>query len=167
MVNKLKRQLDVERIQKVNALGLNIHKGIDNGNYRSGNRIVGNHPCPKCHKERICEKRDAFRICKICFQSRGRKFNWNDWRQKVQIQSKEFALKYKGGKCNKCGVGNLPACCYHFHHKDPNTKEFSLGTKFNQKITDKIIKELDKCIVLCANCHAKEHWDNRASISYS
>ena len=45
-----------------------------------------------------------------------------------------------------------------FHHKDPSTKEFNLS-KFarNNKITYELLRELEKCIMICANCHAEVH----------
>ncbi len=57
-----------------------------------------------------------------------------------------------------CGVSDLPACCYHFDHKNPKEKSFNLGRRFNQKINEITIKELDKCKLLCANCHAIKTW---------
>ena len=43
-----------------------------------------------------------------------------------------------------------------FHHLDPKEKDFSIST--NIKSLDLIKKELDKCILLCANCHREEHF---------
>ena len=38
------------------------------------------------------------------------------------------------------------------HHRDPKQKEFGIG--YNSRIAwDKLVKELDKCDYLCANCH--------------
>ena len=61
---------------------------------------------------------------------------------------------YKGGKCQIC---NYDKClgALQFHHideKDSNWKNFKMRT-FNIKF----MKELDKCVLLCANCHAEEH----------
>lgn len=83
--------------------------------------------------------------CKSCrseFSSENRK--------KLKIQ----AIEYKGGKCTRCGLKDDP-CVYDFHHLNPKEKEFSLG-KRNLSF-DKIKDELDKCVLLCANCHRKEH----------
>ena len=66
------------------------------------------------------------------------------------------ALEYKGWCCFKCGLidKEFPQI-YDFHHIDPRQKDFSIS-KSNLTF-EKIKKELDKCIVLCANCHRKEH----------
>lgn len=60
-----------------------------------------------------------------------------------------------GGKCNTCGEDNLFKL--HFHHKDPTEKEFNLS-KITAHVPWPLIKsEIDKCILLCANCHQDFH----------
>ncbi len=44
-----------------------------------------------------------------------------------------------------------------FHHLDEDTKEFSIAQAYNRS-WESIKKELDKCILICANCHAEEHY---------
>lgn len=62
------------------------------------------------------------------------------------------AVEYKGGKCVMCGysehVGVLD-----FHHLDPSQKEFSIGAKGYTRSWERLRVELDKCILVCANCH--------------
>jgi hypothetical protein len=67
--------------------------------------------------------------------------------------------EYMGGrKCSRCGY-NKTSRALEFHHVDPKTKKFSIGG--NGPITrykwDTVQEELDKCIVLCRNCHAEIH----------
>lgn len=69
---------------------------------------------------------------------------------------KDLAIEYKGGKCSCCGYNKCKAAL-EFHHLDPNEKEFGLGTKGLTRSWDKIKIELDKCILLCANCHREIH----------
>ena len=71
------------------------------------------------------------------------------------IKRKYDAIDYLGGSCHKCG-GTFPRGCYDFHHKDPSTKEAS-WQKMRMWSWDRIIEELDKCALLCANCHRLEH----------
>ena len=69
---------------------------------------------------------------------------------------KKNAVKYKGGKCQNCGYNKCNSAL-EFHHVNPNEKDFSLS---NVKLTSwsiKIKQELDKCILLCSNCHREEH----------
>lgn len=68
-------------------------------------------------------------------------------------------------KCARCGESH-PACL-HFHHTDPNEKEVTLSLAArNGWSKAKILGEIIKCEVLCANCHAKHHdaeWSNSSS----
>jgi predicted HNH restriction endonuclease len=65
------------------------------------------------------------------------------------------AVKQLGKKCSKCGYDKNSAAL-QFHHIDPKTKSFNFGNVAN-KSWKSISSELDKCILLCANCHAIEH----------
>lgn len=82
-----------------------------------------------------------------------------------QYQSKEENkaeyVKYKGGKCEKCGYNKCNSAL-DFHHLNPKQKKFSLS-KERKSIWSKGIKEeLDKCILLCANCHRELHYEKIA-----
>lgn len=44
-----------------------------------------------------------------------------------------------------------------FHHIDPNLKDFSIAHVKLTKFSAKIMNELDKCVLLCSNCHREEH----------
>ena len=68
------------------------------------------------------------------------------------------AIRYKGGKCQKCGYDKCISAL-EFHHRDPNEKEFEWGRLRGRKWED-VLKELDKCDLLCANCHREEHHDD-------
>ncbi len=63
----------------------------------------------------------------------------------------------KGGKCTKCGYSkNSSALC--FHHIDPKTKSFPIDIRrCSNSSWDNLIKEADKCMLLCLNCHAELH----------
>ena len=78
--------------------------------------------------------------------------------QKRKIKLKLMSVKYKGGECERCGYDKcMPAL--EFHHRDPNEKEFSIGACGHTMSWDKMKKELDKCLLLCANCHREEHYN--------
>lgn len=72
------------------------------------------------------------------------------FRQRKKIQ----AIDYKGGTCIKCGY-NKCVRALSFHHLDPLKKDFNISRMSHKWETVK--KELDKCILLCLNCHAEEH----------
>lgn len=68
---------------------------------------------------------------------------------------KEMLIKYKGGKCERCGY-NKCMRALDFHHLDPNEKDFGLSKCLTKSI-DSLKAEADKCILLCKNCHSEEH----------
>ena len=67
---------------------------------------------------------------------------------------KEMAIQYKGGKCRLCGYSRCPAAL-EFHHL--YGKDFGIAQGGNTYSWDRIKKELDKCELLCANCHREVH----------
>jgi hypothetical protein len=72
---------------------------------------------------------------------------------------KERAVKYKGGVCQECGYDKCIAAL-DFHHKNPSKKDFriSTGRSFGWEKTK---EELDKCVLLCSNCHREIHHEER------
>ena len=71
----------------------------------------------------------------------------------------EFYNQLKAeAKCVKCGETHLATL--QFHHINPEQKEFILAEAVHRGFSkERIQKEIAKCEVLCANCHAKEHYD--------
>lgn len=67
---------------------------------------------------------------------------------------KRMAMEYKGGKCIVCGY-NKCVRSMEFHHLKPEEKEFGLSARGLTRSWDKIKKELDKCVLLCSNCHGE------------
>jgi hypothetical protein len=109
--------------------------------------------CPKCQQTLAIE--DFYRsrksgqpttYCRVCAN-----------RQTVERQQrlKQQVVEYLGGCCMQCGYDRYIGCL-ELHHLDPSVKEFDFAycrtTTF-----EKIKPELDKCILLCANCHREEH----------
>lgn len=73
------------------------------------------------------------------------------------LKRKLELIKLKGGKCKKCGY-NKNTAALDFHHIDPNEKEIKLDIRklANTKMS-KLIEEVSKCDLLCANCHRETH----------
>lgn len=117
------------------------------------------------------------RYCPTCKQYKSfdefytrRKTKCSGWcRQCVTKQTikrgrslKGECVEYKGGKCQKCGYNKCQAAL-DFHHRNPEEKDFAICKRYGcRKISDRMKKELDKCDLLCANCHREEHF-NKAS----
>jgi RecJ-like exonuclease len=79
---------------------------------------------------------------------------------------KQKAIEYLGGKCVRCGYDKCPAAL-DFHHKDPSQKEFEISKVRSTSWNDEIKIELDKCDLLCANCHREAHWEQKEFINLS
>ncbi len=70
------------------------------------------------------------------------------------------AIHYKGGRCSQCNLESPHYSIYEFHHIDPSTKNHELSklTSYKWEI---IKEELDKCAILCTNCHRIEEHQRR------
>ena len=65
---------------------------------------------------------------------------------------KYMSVEYKGGKCQICGY-NKYLGVLELHHLNHSVKSFGIGDKGYTRSWEKVKAELDKCILLCANCH--------------
>lgn len=75
--------------------------------------------------------------------------------KKFRHNKKEKAIAYKGGKCVVCGYVRCQRNLA-FHHLDPTNKDFNISTKSAWGF-ERLKKELDKCILVCHNCHGEIH----------
>lgn len=73
-----------------------------------------------------------------------------------RARAKEKLIEYKGGRCCQCGYDKNVPRAYEFHHRDPSQKEFTIS-KYSVLNIEKLKKEVDKCDLLCRNCHAEIH----------
>ena len=103
------------------------------------------HKCGICNKEFKQLQGKNRRKCNACNTKLRR------------LRSKLKAIDLLGGKCVKCGYDDHPAAL-EFHYKDENTKSFAIGMAAN-KAWSIIEKELEKCELLCSNCHRIHHSD--------
>lgn len=65
---------------------------------------------------------------------------------------KQKAIDYKGGQCQICGYDKYPGAL-ELHHLDPSNKVFGIGEQGHSRSWERVKLELDKCILVCANCH--------------
>ena len=111
------------------------------------------HMCKFCNEidpEEFYENKKT--VCKTC----ENKDSMN--RQK---QLKVRAVEYLGGKCSCCGY-NKYIGALEFHHKNPSEKDFEV-TSIKRK-WEIVLKELEKCVLLCSNCHREEHAMQRGTL---
>lgn len=87
--------------------------------------------------------------CKSCFNKRC---------QQRWVNRKLKAINYKGGQCIDCNLQlqNSHYAVFEFHHLDPSLKDYDWN-KLRMTSWTIITQELDKCVLLCANCHRIRH----------
>ena len=111
------------------------------------------HCCPRC--KQLLDLSEFYTRRKRKTPSVYCKTCSNDQVIERQQKLKRLAVDYKGGHCVRCGydryIGSL-----EFHHLDPSKKEFTLS-HIRHTTFEKIKPELDKCLLLCSNCHREEH----------
>lgn len=109
------------------------------------------HICPKCNKKFIV-KDNGFnrRYCYDCVPQVPKSGAEN------RALIKKWALEYAGNKCSICGYDKCKEAL-DFHHLDSTQKEFNLSDRNLILDWTLIKKELDKCILVCANCHREIH----------
>ena len=90
----------------------------------------------------------------------GRYSECKKCRKRYQLErfrkNKKKFVEYKGGRCEKCGYNNCLGSL-DFHHKDPDKKDPN-WRKMRRWSFERVKKELDKCILICKNCHGEIHY---------
>ncbi|MDD5155478.1 MAG: hypothetical protein PHF11_03220 [Candidatus Omnitrophica bacterium] len=76
---------------------------------------------------------------------------------------RQMAVEYKGGECQICGYKHCIEAL-EFHHDNSSDKDFSISEKGYTRSWAKVKEELDKCMLLCANCHREIHAQSAASM---
>lgn len=108
--------------------------------------------------------------CKLCESIKLKKWKENnpdkytnqkekrDKKLKEKVDKlKNIIYEHKKKGCSYCGYTRFIQCL-QFHHIDPSIKEMGVGDMLaNNKSEQKILDEINKCIVLCANCHQAFH----------
>ena len=107
--------------------------------------------CGKCSKLKPLSEFYSYKgktraYCKECDKA----ITYNN-----QTNNKREYVRLKGGKCQKCGYDKCLGA-FDFHHINSDDKLFNIAKRFSP---EKMKEELDKCILLCANCHREEHTD--------
>ncbi len=126
--------------------------------------------CTTCKEEKNIQefRRDRSRkdgyqsSCKICSREKHKSLYSQKYSVKYNIRNNERRIKHlnlineykKNLSCVKCG--EQENICLEFHHLNPEKKEFTIGSAVSRS-WDVIEKELQKCVILCSNCHKKVH----------
>lgn len=81
-----------------------------------------------------------------------------DRTKKRKLEMRKWFIEHKKKlNCEKCGESHIT--CLEFHHTNAKKKNFDISNSIWRKGYSKIkiLSEAEKCIVLCANCHRKQH----------
>lgn len=102
--------------------------------------------CDDCGREYVYDKSKGHNLnrCNSCCVKRRR------------IKRKRELVEESGGECASCGYDNCMQAL-SFHHRDPNKKEFNVTGSLTTRSWESLIDEVEKCDLLCANCHREEH----------
>lgn len=126
-------------------------------NNRGKQRNYKKNCCKVCHKLILAHQNFCSKDCReILYSKRKQERTRNSgkyvvsWRQRTKLR----AVFYKGGSCQLCGY-DKSIRALQFHHLSNGEKDFNISSV--SKSWQTIKAELDKCILLCANCHAEVH----------
>ena len=101
--------------------------------------------CPTHGETEFSLRKDGRWRCKKCA---------SEYVTNKRKKQKEELVLYKGGKCEICGYEKC-IDALEFHHLDPTKKDFVISGY--GKSIKKMKEEVDKCILVCANCHREIH----------
>jgi hypothetical protein len=135
-----------------------------------------NRKCKECRRKRLNEWRSANPEKLKKYRQGWRQRHGKAWYQRnknavkarikrsVERKQRKFLEWKSHQKCSRCPE-NHPACL-EFHHRDPSTKCFNISQGWRLNYSwERLLAELKKCDVLCANCHRKLHYKNPISVS--
>jgi 5-methylcytosine-specific restriction endonuclease McrA len=80
---------------------------------------------------------------------------------KRRSKIKDMAIIYKGGKCTLCGYSKCKDAL-EFHHKNDKNKKFGISKDGLTRSWERVRNEIEKCILVCANCHRELHSNIRS-----
>lgn len=123
----------------------NEAKSIDQFNKKPSTKDGRNGQC------KVCTRLNN----KIDYIKKSDKYKANVARRRKEYKLWFAELKSKL-KCNRCPENHI--ACLQFHHTDPSIKEIAVSKAVAECwAKERILAEIEKCEVLCANCHFKEH----------
>lgn len=118
-------------------------KSFDQFNKKTANKDGLERYCKECHRRR---NRRHYAANKSTYMASALKFSKN----------RSLAINTLKQKCTQCEESR--SWCLDFHHLDPTEKDANISTMVRKGLSfHRISEEIDKCVVLCKNCHADMH----------
>jgi hypothetical protein len=137
----LKYAMDTKQCSKCGKI-----KSINDFNIKKTTKDGYQYSCKECNKSYL---KDHY--------SKNKEYNIQKTK-KYKDDIKSFLDGYKKNlKCEKCSETDI--ACLDFHHLNCSEKDFEIGIAVSRGYSiDKIKQEIEKCVILCANCHRKLHY---------
>ena len=111
--------------------------------------------CPCCEKNFELPFGEINR--KYCFECVPSGLTKKEQGNRIRFLAKMKMVNMLGGKCCLCGFNKYQSAL-EFHHINEDSKEFNISHRVSSfELNDEILKELDKCVLLCSNCHRALH----------
>lgn len=93
----------------------------------------------------------------LWYMEKSKNANSYEAQKERGLKRKYEIIQERGGSCEICGY-NKNMAALEFHHQDPNEKEFGIDMRtFANTKLETLKLELDKCTLLCSNCHREIH----------
>lgn len=147
---RLRKQQDFEKNQK----------------YREyyDNNLLSINQCKACGEEKKLEefvRNISFKnTCKDCHKNKTKKWrnsnidHYRSYMRGLAVKSYEIVKEHKSkNPCTKCGK-KFPICAMDFNHLDRKKKKKNISQMGGS--VNEIKKEIEKCELICANCHRNE-----------
>jgi hypothetical protein len=113
--------------------------------------------CANCHRVRS-RRQHRERLAGRPLSMEGRTPAQRErWRRKAELLD-----RLRSVPCMDCG-GRFPQCCMDFDHRDPSTKRKQVTAMIASHGWTSIMAEVDKCDIVCANCHRLRTFNRRSS----
>lgn len=117
---------------------------------------AGRKYCCKEHRSKQKSNRVKNGLQKPRLTPEQKAFNTKKSIGELRNERKKSYIDYCGGKCVICGYNNYQGAL-HFHHVNPDSKDRTVKLSGNCISWDRAKNELDKCVLLCGNCHSEVH----------
>lgn len=104
--------------------------------------------------------------CDLLCQNCHREYHYNESNliNDKRRNDKKIYLEYSGNQCMECGYDKCESSL-SFHHRNPKEKSYEVSSLWNienkslNELDKHITDEIDKCDILCSNCHSIKHID--------
>ena len=128
-----------------------LAKYVDQYNKKSSSKDGLSTYCKDCNKEKL---KEHYNSNKDYYHNKSK-----DYSKKLQNWLEDYKKDFK---CLKCGEHRH--WVLDFHHREPSQKENTVSTMLRTSSRQKILEEIEKCDILCSNCHRDLHYQERLMV---